>query len=895
MSTGFNLVQQLTGEELPERHVMRTLSDFAHEFGWNPSDRIYRPNLYAGVATGHLLVEHGLENSAAISFLRNPHRYSSLNAATRVSLVSLSFNNLVDWHIQVDRKEVTYVYNRSNLPTAVKKRQISWEDLEPLRSSEFLSVIADAPRPSSPALDTALLETISHWRRRLSSELDCEVSTETLSKLLNAIILLRALEDTAIAEQGLRLREETAQQQTTDRLLVRLWDDNKVDTNRTLAGILRMAGRELDAPNDAASFLDSPLLGEFNGLTELSVRSLLLDFYSARNTPYQYDFSIMSRHALSRIYEHYVSYLQLPRLTGGAIPLFKRYPEEVKSKGRGTVYTPQFIARFFVRYVYQHIAPQTLRQLKAIDPACGSGIFLRALLEEQCSHCKEWVTTEYINEAFSKTMGIDIDENACNATELSLSLLHLSLTNGEELGRNLPIECSDAIDYFVKHAEMKGTFDVVVANPPFVDLETQSEELRSIVRKLLGRLSQGRTDLCYAFVYMATQLLNEEGLGLFILPRSFLVSASGRLLRDHLLDTTYVRLLADISAIKVFPETGTYPILLVFQKKAPIPGRNDPACVVLKCQELVARALNDVLLGKRCETPLYSVYEIPQSELKGESWLVPPPSEAALGAKLRHFRPLEDFMLAREGFISGADDILIIERKSMPLGEEDAYISLLRDREMQRYVVPTSTSKVFFYPYSKGVRMKEEEVRDRFPDTWQHLMRNRRSLEERSPVIKGEIPWWRPTRPRTPQNMLRPKIVTPHLVLVPRFSLDAQGLYGVSRAPFLYPADESISDDEILRFYLAVLNSSACYWHIMRNSHTYDRGYVMLEPRTIKVTPVPDIKDVPQSTLLRILGLVDKRVATQQDEAAGIEQEIDGLIADLYGLLPAERSAIGMD
>ncbi len=87
--------------------------------------------------------------------------------------------------------------------------------------------------------------------------------------------------------------------------------------------------------------------------------------------------------------------------------------------------------------------------------------------------------------------------------------------------------------------------------------------------------------------------------------------------------------------------------------------------------------------------------------------------------------------------------------------------------------------------------------------------------------------------PRLPQNMMVPKVVSPHLSLVPRFALDADGAYAVSHSPLLYPKDSGVAQ-ELLRFFVAVLNSTVCYWHITAHSHTYARGYAMLEPKTLK-------------------------------------------------------------
>src|SRR5260370_16312055 len=97
--------------------------------------------------------------------------------------------------------------------------------------------------------------------------------------------------------------------------------------------------------------------------------------------------------------------------------------------------------------------PLAYKRIRSVDPACGSGIFLRTLLELQCDPMQEGMTTEIINTAFRNVLGLDIDGNAPQAPILSLSLLHLVLTN--ELPEKLNIVPSKAINYYHKNPQLK--------------------------------------------------------------------------------------------------------------------------------------------------------------------------------------------------------------------------------------------------------------------------------------------------------------------------------------------------------------------------------------------------------------------------------------------------------
>jgi hypothetical protein len=256
---------------------------------------------------------------------------------------------------------------------------------------------------------------------------------------------------------------------------------------------------------------------------------------------------------------------------------------------------------------------------------------------------------------------------------------------------------------------------------------------------------------------------------------------------------------------------------------------------------------------------------------------------------------------------SGADKIFIVGSDRVPPGEEAVFAPFLPDREMTAYKVPRKSPRYVFYPFVNGQKISGEQLQADFPKTWAYLNSHYDKLSSRKSLRRENKEWWEPIRPRPPENMIRPKLVSPHLVMVPRFSYDANGEYAISRSPLMYPEmkarEENDEDKEdyleglerdLLKYFLAVLNSSPCHWYISNHSHIYREGYVMLEPRTLNRTPVPSPEDVPHTVMNRLLGLVDLRLATEGPEARQVETELDEIIANLYQLTDTERLVIGM-
>lgn len=872
----FDVVTQLTSGQLLDAERSLRLAEFTRELGWRPSDRLDVQGLQE-ISSAQLLVEHGLEHSAVLTFLRSPVQFPSLSSEHQKRLLESSYNNLVDWHVAVEPDAINFVYVRTHGDPLVERLTFSRDRYENLRSDMFEEIAGRRPSANFPALDDALIRTVSLWKRGLAGEVP-QVTNIDLSRLFNAVIFARAVED--------QHRRTTP---NTDRAL--LSDVGRVDGQLTLRATLSRTIRRFVPQVPEFLFRDADLV-MFDTVAEDTIRALLASFYDNRYAPYQYDFAVISKHALSRIYEHYVSLLRLDESSQlGLLPQLAS--EYAADRSKGAVYTPQFIARFFARFLREHTTPFQFKRLTVMDPACGSGIFLRTLLEFQCDPT-DGLQPDLIAEAFQRTTGIDQDQNAVAATELSLSLLHLVLMGS--LPQQLQILAQDFLSPFANRPAGAATqYDAVLANPPFVPIGVQDTERRARVAEIVGAHGHGRLDVYLAFLKRSIDSLKPAGFGLFVLPHSFLMGKSARGLRRLIAETCWVRCLADLSAIRVFGDTNVYVVLLIFQKRATeLPA---PTATIIKCQDDVGHALQDAIEGKRIEGRYYSIYDASQEVFaEPEAWVILPPTEAAMRQRMNALPRLKEFVDIKQGMVTGADSIFIADGKEAPKDDAGSlFIPLLTDREMQAFSVPRRTAKRVFFPFWEGTKLDEKILKKDFPVTWKYLSSHKKVLEARKSLKAYKKEWWEPMWPREPNSLQRPKLVTPHLVIMPRFALDEKGRYAVSHSPFLV-ARAKTDDLGILKMLLAVLNSRACFWHIQRSSHVYSHGYAMLENKTLEATPVPDFSSVGPADGRRLIELVDRRIeGTTEDEIATCERAIERLVSDFYGLTTRERHALGID
>jgi N-6 DNA Methylase len=425
-----------------------------------------------------------------------------------------------------------------------------------------------------------------------------------LSALFNSFIFVRGCEDRNLDRTN---REGRA-------LLSAVASNAGTEVN--LISVLTAALLQTGVTRSLADFVDLAHLQPFSAVDHATALNLCRDFYAPSDAAYDFNFALMSKHALSRIYERYVALLKSDTEDEGQLHFISPTPTEIAPDRSGSVYTPQFIAGFFSRYIWLNTTPRTFRALRTIDPACGSGIFLRTLLELQCNPMIPGTTPATIREAFSRAEGIDHDPNAVGATRLSLALLYLVATG--DLPQNLNIRRSDAIAEAVAQTFAVGTYGAVVTNPPYVKYDHLSQSARDLYRQYLDSKDAGRVDAYVPFVKLSLQLAEPDGLVCIVLPQVFLNARNSSPLRRIISEEFDIRCLVDLSPVRIFEHVSTYNILLIAQRRQPFPSAPTIAYIA-QITEFVGAALEACLRNQTIETPYYRVFGVGQSFLRAKN------------------------------------------------------------------------------------------------------------------------------------------------------------------------------------------------------------------------------------------------------------------------------------
>ena len=217
----------------------------------------------------------------------------------------------------------------------------------------------------------------------------------------------------------------------------------------------------------------------------------------------------------------------------------------VDRKTSGATYTPIRIAAAVARKLLEAPIQDTCvaASIRILDPGCGDGSLTFALLSEM----------SVAQRNVCQVVCLDIDEEALNLSKMRLQ---------EEFPQvSFTFTCGDFIDYAIE-SHAKGTlFDIIIANPPYVRIQSLKPSVRDRIKVAFGLA--GRIDLSFAFIIAMTQLLRPGGRAAVIASNKVLSTAAGRPVREALLAKTKVTCVWDLGDTKLF-DAAVLPTVIYF-------------------------------------------------------------------------------------------------------------------------------------------------------------------------------------------------------------------------------------------------------------------------------------------------------------------------------------------
>lgn len=512
------------------------------------------------------------------------------------------------------------------------------------------------------------------------------------------------------------------------------------------------------------------------------------------------------------------------------------------------------------------ILDEKLKNIKILDPACGSGAFLNKavdiLLEihEAIYHEKydEKQTLDYLWDdetvrrdiIINNIYGVDLNEESTEITKLGLFLKICkkdkklpSLDDNIKCGNSVisSEECigNKAFKWEEEYENIlnEGGFDVIIGNPPYVRVqEIDPIEIDYYTKNY--KFAMGHIDLSILFTELAYTLIKKAGKIGFITSNMFLTTNYGENIRKYLSKSNEIRIdkIIDFGDLKVFKDAMTYVSIFIFTKTS----KNN-------FEYHFVKSLDENLFNIKFT-------EIEINHLDKDAWILKEYSLRHIFKKINENPKLnEGFGTANTGCFSGLDKLLLFDNlENIPV-EKECLMPILSAADVKKYLISTATEYII-YPYelvNNETRILElEEIEKKFPKLFSYLNNHKEELGERKDSRKklSENPhWYKLIRQGNLNTFKQEKIVTKGESKTNQFGIDIGNSFKNARIFAVLP-DETVD----INFLLGILNSKLIETFLHSISSLKSGGYYTYNSKVLNKVPIP-VKNLNNNELINMV------------------------------------------
>lgn len=435
---------------------------------------------------------------------------------------------------------------------------------------------------------------------------------------------------------------------------------------------------------------------------------------------------------------------------------------------------------------------------------------------------------------------------------------------------------------------IKDGFDVVIGNPPYIQLQNNGGELAIKYENYEYKTFARTGDIYCLFYERGWQLLKHGGHLCFITSNKWKRAGYGKKTREFFATKTNPVLLIDFAGVKIFESATVDTNILLFAKAD---NKRETICAVSNKENKDSVKNLSVFVQQQNIICDFS---------SSDSWVILSPIEQIIKRKIEAIgTPLRNWDIQiNYGIKTGFNDAFIIssEKRNEILTNcqtederkrtEELIRPILRGRDIKRYGFDWANLWLIATFPSKHYDINE------YPAVMNHLIYygiERLEQTGKSHVIDGEKinarkktnNKWFETQDSIScwEDFLRPKIMYPNMTKYLPFYYDEKSFYQNDKS-FMITGKH-------LSFLTAFLNSSLFKFCFIDNFPELLGG--TRELRKIFFDKIP-IKEVSDEVDAEFRNLVLDIQADYSDEKA---KAIDQKIFDLYGLTKEEREAIG--
>lgn len=557
-------------------------------------------------------------------------------------------------------------------------------------------------------------------------------------------------------------------------------------------------------------------------------------------------------------------------------------------KNTGATFTPRELSVFLAERLGSYAIHKKNRVL---DPACGEGELLAAMGEVLDANSIIFSLTGYDS---NKQYLSYTEERLKNIGIWKLALHHKDFLQAIDVTNSTGLP--SLFDEY--KSELNNSFDIVIANPPYVRTQILGTEQAQILSKKFNL--KGRVDLYYPFLIAMTESLKEGGLLGVITSNRYLSTKSGESVRKFLSENYEILELIDLGDTKLFNAAVLPAIFIGRKKKEHIPSSAN----FIKVYEdsngynsdlIPVKSIYHLLNSKK--TGYFSVdgkrYKKTSGILNykiasGDCWKMLSVEESEWVAKidnLTHNR-VEDFFKVKVGIKSTADKVFIGD-KWENLKEEKPEDELLKDLISQENIEPWNATDNFklkvLYPHiSINGKIQTIDI-EKYPKAKKYFLKYEERLKSRKYLIDAGRQWFELWVPHRPDLWKFPKLVFPDISTKPRFYFDYGGKIVNGNCYWIVGVKETDIDKLLLIQGLANSKLMTKYHDLVFNNKLYS-GRRRYFTQYVEKYPLPDINSSIAKEIIEIVKKLNQSDA--HNMILELENRLEIKVAESFGVKP---------
>ena len=432
-------------------------------------------------------------------------------------------------------------------------------------------------------------------------------------------------------------------------------------------------------------------------------------------------------------------------------------------------------------------------------------------------------------------------------------------------------------------------FDVVIGNPPYIQLQDKkklSREIVSLYAKQKFKTFIKTGDIYCLFYEKGMNLLKPNCFLTFITSNKWLKSGYGKLLRDFLVRYTNPKKLIDFGGYKVFESAAVDTNILLIKNAG-------------FTRKLKALKIYSDFNGHLSE--YFNANNVYISNLSLKSWNIGNEREISIIEKIDRKGKIlkEQNVKIYRGLITGFNQAFIIDTATKEklcfedYRSEEVIKPLLRGKDISKYSYQWLEKwliviKAGWTKNKKGEGNPEVFFKNSYPAIYNHLKTIGKTKKGKGKGLferddKGDY-WWE-LRPCIYYDIFeKKKIIYPDITEGSSFAYCHKGIYLNNTCYIINNSS---------KYLLSVLNSKLILFYTRTIANTLGGKGMRSFTQHIEKLPIPNISEINQKPFIHIVDRILKiKQSNQEADTSALETQIDLMVYKLYELTYEEVKVV---